>query len=403
MPQSIFEPNKTIPVMKEVSEGAEFVRNGTGFLSIFGYGAIARNLENAEMRLLVGSNDTKGRMQISTVISDLRESIESGPANIEKSNFVKSMRASVLQGGLKVRCSKARHAPDFHSKVQIYDRSAVLSGSMNLSYNGLVKNIENCEVVVDEDRVRYYIENFDSYFSEATPIENEMLEMIDKTWPISQTLVDPNLAHLRVLLEMYGDHSGEDEVGGVTLADYQEYSVNKAILDLVEYGGSLLVSPTGTGKTMMGSIIARRMQRMKKISRVFVVAPNKQILDKWKDVFLRLRVPFYPIPISVFQEQTGDWDSELEKIADSLSNEDLIIVDECHGIRNIGRNGNTNMMKTIGTPSSDSAYRLFLTATPTSKAIEEMNNLLEFTHGSAIVRTPTDVSRAQQSLTLRMI
>ena len=109
--------------------------------------------------------------------------------------------------------------------------------------------------------------------------------MIDQTWSISDEIVDPSLAHLRVLLEMYADPSDQNQVDGVTLANFQEYSVNKAIQDMVEFGGSLLVSPTGTGKTMMGSIIARRMQQLKKISRVFVVAPNQQILDKWGDVF----------------------------------------------------------------------------------------------------------------------
>ena len=168
------------------------------------------------------------------------------------------------------------------------------------------------------------------------------------------------------------------------------YSVNKSIRDLVDFGGSLLVSPTGTGKTMMGSIIARRMQQMKKISRVFVVAPNPQILDKWEDVFLKLRIPFTPIPLGVFREQTGDWERRLETIKASLGNDDLVIVDECHHIRNIGKNGSTNMMNTIGKPSKNTAQRLFLTATPISKELDELNNLLEFTHGSALVKTPVE-------------
>ena len=100
-PGSIFEPNKILTAMEEVSKDAEFVRNGTGFLSIFGYGAVAGNLNNADMRLLVGSSDTRGRMQIATVVSDLEKSIESGPASLEKDRFVKSMRSSILGGGLE--------------------------------------------------------------------------------------------------------------------------------------------------------------------------------------------------------------------------------------------------------------------------------------------------------------
>ena len=69
-----------------------------------------------------------------------------------------------MSGGFRVRCLKARHTPDFHAKVQIYDASAVISGSANLSYNGLVKNIETCNILVDESTVKYYVENFDNYF-----------------------------------------------------------------------------------------------------------------------------------------------------------------------------------------------------------------------------------------------
>lgn len=394
--ESIFEANKMIPAIQRVSKDAEFVRNGTGFLSIYGYDMVARNLSQAEMRLLVGSRDTRGRMEISDVVTDLRKSLETGAVSNYKNECAKKMRLEILGGGLRVRCLKARHTPDFHSKIQIYDRSAVLSGSMNLSYNGLVTNIENCEVVVDEGKIRYYIENFDNYFLEAVPIEDEILEMLDDTWALSsEELVNPRLVYLRILLEMYGDSSDqESSIGGISLDDYQEYSVNKSIRDLVDFGGSLLVSPTGTGKTLMGAIIARRMQQMKKISRVFVVAPNWQILDQWEDVFLKLRIPFTPIPLGEFREQTGDWKRKLESIRKSLSNDDLVIVDECHHIRNIGKNGSTNMMNTIGKPSKNSAHRLFLTATPISKELEELNNLLEFTHGYAKVRTPVDVSTA---------
>lgn len=393
--ESIFETEKLIPAIKRISENADYVRVGTGYLSIQGYDLVARNLDGSQVRLLVGSADKNGRMAISDVVSNLRNSLVNGPVSIDKISYARKMREELIGGGLRVRSLKTRHTPDFHAKVQIYDRSAVVSGSANLSYNGLIKNIESCEVIVNEDKVKYYIEHYDDYFREAIPIEDEVIEMLDESWALSsEELIDPKLVYLRILLEMYGDKDGQDSIGGVSLADYQEYSVNKALRDLNEHKGSLLVSPTGTGKTMMGSIIARRMRQMNKISRIFVIAPNEQILDKWEEVFLKLRIPFKGIPISEFREQTRDWERKLEMIKKSLCNEDLIIVDECHTIRNEGRNGSVNMMNTIGKPTDGSAYRLFLTATPISKSLEEINNLLEFTHGSHKVSKPIDVSTA---------
>ena len=104
--------------------------------------------------------------------------------------------------------------------------------------------------------------------------------MLDDSWAIcSDEQVSPKIAFLRILLEMYGDSDNVEKINDISLDDYQEYSVNKSIRDLQEFGGSLLVSPAGTGKTMMGSMIARRLIQMKKVKRVFFITPYKQILQ----------------------------------------------------------------------------------------------------------------------------
>ena len=36
--------------------------------------------------------------------------------------IIQKMRLELMGGGLRVRSLKARHTPDFHSKIQIYDR-----------------------------------------------------------------------------------------------------------------------------------------------------------------------------------------------------------------------------------------------------------------------------------------
>ena len=394
--ESIFESGKMASTITRVSHLAEFVRIASGYLSILGYDIVASNLNGAEMRLLIGSNDNIGRMEISNAINDLKKDLESGPDSPIKHEAARSMRRAIIGGGLRVRCLKARHTPDFHPKVQIYDKSAVLSGSFNMSYNGLVKNVENCEVVVDEDSIRYYIENFDDFFNEAIPIEDEILEMLDDTWALSSDeLINPRIAWLRVLLEIYGDSSDQEAIDGIGLADYQEYSVNKSIRDLSEFGGSLLVAPTGTGKTLMGSIVATRLIQMKKINRVFVIAPNQQILSNWEELCMRLRIPFQGYTYAKFQRSdTKKSQEQLSNLKNSLRHDDLVIADECHHIRNIGGKGSDRIMDIIDKPSKKSPMRLFLTATPMSKLLGEINNLLEFTHGAAKVTKPIDVSKA---------
>ena len=392
--QSIFAKGEAVNAVKRVSQDAEFVRIATGYLSILGYDIVASNLNGAQVRLLVGSNDRRGRMEISNAINDLRIDLESGPSSPIKFHAARKLREELVGGGVRVRCLKARHTPDFHPKVQIYDRSAVLSGSFNLSYNGLVKNVENCEVVVNRDSVDYYIVNFDDHFIEGIPIEDELIEMLDETWALSSDeLIEPSIVYLRALLEYYGDYSNEEGPDGIGLDEYQEYSVNKSIRDLQEFRGSLLVSPTGTGKTMMGSMVASRLVRTKKVSRIFVIAPNKQILSKWEDTCMELAIPFAGFTYSNFNNPKGKMEKRLSGLKKSLNSDDLVIADECHKIRNIG-SGSDKILNVLGIPSDNSPLRLFLTATPMSKDLEEMNNLLKFTHGTARVSKERDVSRA---------
>lgn len=391
-PSSIFEPNKLIPEIKRIAEGARFVRQGTGYISITGYDMIARLLQGAEMRLLVGSNDKRGRMEIADAVNSLKSSLERGPVSQFKISAAKKMRKELMSGGFRVRCLKARHTPDFHAKVQIYDASAVLSGSANLSYNGLVKNIESCNILVDENTVKYYIENFDNYFLEATPIESELIELLDDSWAIqSSELVDPSDAYLRILLEMYGDADGEVGVSEISLADYQEFSVNKSIRDLIENRGSLLVAPTGTGKTIMGTMIAKRMFLKKKIGRVFVISPNDQIMDIWEKEFMKFRIPFQGIKRSLFREQTKNWEEKLESLKSSICEDDLLVIDECHHFRNEG-SGRTNLSRLLADLGEKSPYRLLLTATPISKGLGDLNNLLSFVHPTATAKKALDVS-----------
>ena len=45
---------------------------------------------NSQVRLLVGSNDVRGRMAISNTVSDLKKSLEHGPASKNKYDYSKN-------------------------------------------------------------------------------------------------------------------------------------------------------------------------------------------------------------------------------------------------------------------------------------------------------------------------
>ena len=87
-----------------------------------------------------------------------------------------------------------------------------------------------------------------------------------------------------------------------------------------------MVALTGTGKTIMGTVILENVSE-NKISRVFVISPNDQIMDIWEKEFLKFRIPFQGIKRSLFREQLGDWENRLKQLIQSINEDDLIIID----------------------------------------------------------------------------
>ena len=81
---------------------------------------------------------------------------------------------------------------------------------------------------------------------------------------------------------MYADPSDQNQIGGVTL------QISKSIhqqgySDMVEFGLIIGIS-NRYWKDDDGVNNCKKNAAIEKISKVFVVAPNQQILDKWKDV-----------------------------------------------------------------------------------------------------------------------
>ena len=71
---------------------------------------------------------------------------------------------------------------------------------------------------------------------------------------------------------------------------------------------------------------------------------------------------------------------ETENYLKSLCERDLIIIDECHGVKNSESNGAINLLNSIGPPGKGNPKRLLMTATPYSKDFTDLNNLLKFVH-----------------------
>lgn len=390
-PDNIFESGKSESIIEYLAHGSEFIRLATGYFSIDGYEIIASNLEGAQIRIIVGQDDHLGRNTLANPAENFQKSVENGPTNSKKRAALQNLHRELLFGTTRVAGAFARQHEAFHSKVYIFDRSAVLQGSMNSTRSGFRRNIENGDVKTSIEDVDYFIKRFDDYFAEATAIEASFIEVIMNSWAlVDPEMINPGLAYLRILLELYGREFDFGDKTDYVLDDYQRYTSNKAARDILTHGGCLLVAPTGTGKSVMGSFVALNLFKNKHIDRVIIVCPG-HLETSWKRYMMQFRMGAITERLSFFREQKGT-DADREFFANSVNSRDLVIIDESHNIKNDISNGATNLMKAIGEPGPNSPYRLLMTATPYSKDFEDMNSQLKFVHRNAKAKHARDVA-----------
>ena len=81
----------------------------------------------------------------------------------------------------------------------------------------------------------------------------------------------------------------------------------------------------------MGSFVALNLHNDGIIDRVIVVSPG-HLQKSWKNYMLEFKLGASVESLSFFREQKGD-KRDRELFAKSLCERDLIIIDECHGVK----------------------------------------------------------------------
>lgn len=119
------------------------------------------------------------------------------------------------------------------------------------------------------------------------------------------------------------------------LRPYQERAIKNSIDAIKKHGNTLLVSPTGGGKTIMLSAVAGH--HIKKQRKVMVLAHRDELTSQNSDKFLRVNPN---TSVSFFDATRKDWTGQAvfsmvqtlsqDKNLSSMPPVDLIIVDETH-------------------------------------------------------------------------
>ena len=119
------------------------------------------------------------------------------------------------------------------------------------------------------------------------------------------------------------------------LRPYQEVAVSDAMKALDKYGNTIVVAPTGAGKTIMLSALAGK--RFKQGKRILVIQHRKELVEQNKDKFNRVNPD---ISSSIYGFGVKDWSGDAvfsmiqtlsrQSNLDTLPKIDMVVIDESH-------------------------------------------------------------------------
>jgi len=380
----VFDRGGSRTVVRALSAMTSKVDVATGYFNLDGYRQLAENLDHADLRLLIGRDDTS-RDQVKELLRRFRASLDRELlTRIEdKRQLVGSFHVQTIRGNIRIRSLEARERGSLHAKVYIFGAAAAYVTSANLTGGAFFRNIEAGCVLRERGQIQYLQERFNDLFKDALPIEEQILREIERSAFVLGPQ-DPYLVFLKILLELFG--SVEALVGEhkYALAEFQKAIVASVLGRLESRRGLLLIAPTGLGKTVMAAYTAKVMIERGQVARVTLVCKNEVMRSMWERTLRSFQIA--PQAVRVFDLERADLESDdgsainaLVDVFRDLRANDLVIVDECHHFRNAMAN-RSDTLKTFlrgsGRDNDGRPFSLLLTATPVSTGVENLNTLL---------------------------
>jgi superfamily II DNA/RNA helicase len=283
----------------------------------------------------------------------------------------------ISQKKVEIRISENRN---IHSKIYIlreeekfrYDRSidykgSVITGSSNLTANGLKNNYEFNVELRDSDDIEFALKEFNSLWKNAVEIDESVVEKVkNKTYLRNVT---PYELYLKFLAEYFDDRIENDLTildilpkGFMKLA-YQLDAVNEGIAKIKKHNGFFLSDVVGLGKTITATMIVKKLLFEIK-GEVLVIAPPA-IQREWKETFKKFE-------IGTIRNYNIISYGKLEDI--DPSNYELIIIDEAHKFRNFKTSRYKELEKICKEKSKYRKKVILISATPLNNKPSDIAN-----------------------------
>ncbi len=373
-----------------LAEAQQKVQIATGFFTIQGYELIREGLAQKWVQVMVGFDEQSRERLKELLIAEILLHLSRWDAENRRA-AVEDLVKRIQQGRFQIIEHKkqdfldARARNRDHAKIYIFDEATVLVGSSNLTVSGLKYNYEGMASVLETGRVRYYLDQFNSFW--------EAEDTLDLTQALLDALLawlslrDPFDIYLKTIQLLIPEEDVEPPRENYKMpVRYQMVVIERLLRQLQESRGAMLVASTGLGKTVMATHTALRLHRERRIYNVLVFAPV-QVQPDWRiamasagvgaEIFTRNLLDKSP------KSSKGKGMQEMEDAFRRIDDKYLIIIDESQHFRNskqAGMNAGKKrhaFARLLPIISKSKALVLLLTATPYSKEVDDLNNQLE--------------------------
>lgn len=338
--------------------------------------------------LMLGGEDEARQMFTKDFIQDVIDAKYS--AEVEEG--ILQLCEDLASGKVEMRIDKSKnlHAKFYLCLPEVHNENSdgwVIMGSSNISESGLgITRPPRYELNValkDYSDVAYCKKEFDTLWNESIPLSPEDIAQIRKKTHL-EGLPTPYELYIKVLIDAFGDQVEDNFVmklpDGYMDLKYQKDAVIQGYQMLKEYNGFFLADVVGTGKTIVGAMIAKRFIEENGIhTRVLVVYPPA-LKENWVDTFEAFNIKDYA------QFVTNGSLSKVLKREDNYYDPrkfDLIIVDEAHGFRSDSTERYDELQRICKAPRVNEGFIggerkkvMLLSATPLNNRPEDFLNLI---------------------------
>ncbi len=95
--------NSIIDVIDRNKKGTQLLRISTGFMSAQGYDLVAKNLENTEIKILLGKDDERGRKILTNPLNSFGDSVINGIPSLSKKGAHRRLYRELVEGSCRIK------------------------------------------------------------------------------------------------------------------------------------------------------------------------------------------------------------------------------------------------------------------------------------------------------------